>query len=97
MVFGGKMTSFSQISYSTYLSPNTVINKQDEIKSNETAEKETEEKQQLAEEKYAEHIRRVLVNHSFRGFENYICVVISTESTVLVRSGYSFVVVEVKV
>ena len=29
------------------------------------------------------------VNHSFSGFENYIFVVISTECTVLVRSGYS--------
>ena len=35
MVLGGKMTSFRQIPYSTYLSPNTVINKQDEIESNE--------------------------------------------------------------
>ena len=31
------------------------------------------------------------------GFKNEICVVISTESTVLVRSGYSFDAVEVKV
>ena len=51
------------------------------------------------EEKHAHNMRKVLlfVNHSFSGFENQICVVISTESTVLVRSGYSFVAVEVKV
>ena len=29
-----------------------------------------EEKQQLAEEKDADSIRKVLVNHSFSGFEN---------------------------
>ena len=58
-----------------------------------------EEKQQLVEGKNADDIRKVLlfVNHSFSGFENEICVVISTESTVLVRSGYSLVAVEVKV
>ena len=51
------------------------------------------------EEKDADNIRKVLlfVNHSFSDFENEICVVISTESTVLVRSSYSFVAVEVKV
>ena len=51
------------------------------------------------EGKDADNIRKVLlfVNHSFSVFEKYICVVISTESTVLVRSGYSFVAVEVKV
>ena len=37
------------------------------------------------------------LNHSFSSFENEICVVITTESTVLARSGYSFVAVEVKV
>ena len=37
------------------------------------------------------------VNHSFSGFKNYICVLIRTESTVLIRSGYSFVAIEVKV
>ena len=42
---------------------------------------------------------RYFAKHSFSGFENYICVAISTESTVLVRSGYSstLVAVEVKV
>ena len=40
---------------------------------------------------------KYFVNHSFSGFENYICVVKSTESTVLARSGYSFITVEVKV
>ena len=51
------------------------------------------------EEKGADNIRKVLlfVNHSFSDFENEICVVISTESTVLVRSSYSLVAVEVKV
>ena len=51
------------------------------------------------EGKNADDVRKVLlfVNHSFSGFENEICVVISTESTVLVRSGYSLVAVEVKV
>ena len=40
--------------------------------------------------------RKVLVNHSFSGFENKNCVLISTESTVLSRSAkaYSFVAVE---
>ena len=37
------------------------------------------------------------VNHSFSSFKNYVCVLISTEWTVLIRSGYSFVGVEVKV
>ena len=39
------------------------------------------------------------INHSFSGLENYkvVLIVISTESTVLVHSGYSFVAVEVKV
>ena len=40
---------------------------------------------------------KYFVTHSFNGFKNYIFVVISTESTVLVLSGYSFVAVEVKV
>ena len=40
---------------------------------------------------------KYFVNHSFSGFKNQICVVISTEKTVLVRSGYSFVAIEVKV
>ena len=37
------------------------------------------------------------MNHSLSGFENLICVLISTESTVLIRSAkaYSFVAVEV--
>ena len=63
------------------------------------SQKFLEEKQQLVEEKDADNIRKVLlfVNHSFSGFENQICVVISNESTVLVRSSYSFVAVEVKV
>ena len=38
-----------------------------------------------------------VVSYSFSGFENQICVFISTESTVLVLSGYSFVALEVKV
>ena len=42
-------------------------------------------------------IIKYFVNHSFSRFENYICVVINTKSTVLVHSGYSFVAVEVKV
>ena len=50
----------------------------------------------LVEEKDADNMESTFVNHSFSGFKNYICV-ISTESTVLVRSGYSFVAVEVKV
>ena len=39
------------------------------------------------------------VNHSFSSLENYIRVLISTESTVLIRSGsiIFFVAVEVKV
>ena len=37
---------------------------------------------------------KYFVNHSFSGFENYICVVISTESFVLARAGYSFITVE---
>ena len=50
------------------------------------------------EEKDVDNIREVLlVNNLFSGFKNQICVVISTESTVLVRSDYSFVAVEVKV
>ena len=53
------------------------------------------EKLQLVEEKDASAFK--IVNHSFSGFEKEICVVISTESTVLVCSGYSFVAVEVKV
>ena len=38
------------------------------------------------------------INHSFSGLENYkvVLIVISTKSTVLVHSGYSFVAVEVK-
>ena len=41
---------------------------------------------------------KCFVNHSFSGFaQNWICVFLSTESTVLIRSGYSFVAVEVKV
>ena len=48
------------------------------------------------EEKDADNVRKVLCK-SFSSFENYVCVVISIESTVLVRSGYSFVAVEVKV
>ena len=37
------------------------------------------------------------VNHSFSGFETEICVLISTESTFLIRSAqpYSFVAVAV--
>ena len=42
-------------------------------------------------------LSKYFVNHSFSGFENQISVVISIESTVLVRSGYFFVAVEVKV
>ena len=49
------------------------------------------------EEKDAENIKKYFVNHSFRGFENQICVVITAESTVMVRFGYSLVAVEVKV
>ena len=59
-----------------------------------------EEKQQLVEEKDADKIRKVLCNSFiqwFRGFENYICVLIRKESTVLIRSGYSFDTGEVKV
>ena len=37
---------------------------------------------------------KYFVNHLFSGFENSICVVISTESFVLGRSGYSFITVE---
>ena len=48
------------------------------------------------EGKDADNIRKVLCK-SFSGFKNLICVVISTESTVLVHSGHSFVTVEVKV
>ena len=41
---------------------------------------------------------KCFVNHSFSGFaQNWICVFLSTESAVLIRSGYSFVAVEVKV
>ena len=41
---------------------------------------------------------KCFVNHSFRGFaQNWICVFLRIESTVLIRSGYSFVAVEVKV
>ena len=40
---------------------------------------------------------KYFVNHSFSGLKNRICVVISTKSTVLVRSGYSFVAVKGKV
>ena len=51
------------------------------------------------EEKDANNIRKVhdLVNHSFNGLKNKLCVVIGTKSTVLVRFGYSFVAVKVKV
>ena len=56
-----------------------------------------EEKQQLVEEKDADNKGKYFVNHSFSGFENQICVVISNESTVLVRSSYSFVAFEVNV
>ena len=51
------------------------------------------------EEKDANNIRKVhdLVNHSFSGLKNKLCVVIGTKSTVLVRFGYSFVAVKVKV
>ena len=49
------------------------------------------------EKKDADNVRKVVVNNSFIGFENYICVVINNVSTVLVRSSYSFVTVEVKV
>ena len=56
-----------------------------------------EEKQQLVEEKDADNVRKVVVNNSFSGFENEICVVINNVLTVLVRSSYSFVAVEVKV
>ena len=58
-----------------------------------------EKKQQLVEEKDANNIRKVhdLINHSFSGLKNKICVVIGTKSAVLVRSGYSFVAVKVKV
>ena len=38
-----------------------------------------------------------VVSHSFSGFENQICVFISTELTVLVSYRDSFVAVEVKV
>ena len=54
-----------------------------------------EEKQAASEEKRC-RLGKYFVNHSFSGFENKLCVT-STESTVLVRSGYSFVAVEVKV
>ena len=37
------------------------------------------------------------MHYSLSGSENLICVDRSTESTVLVRPGYSFVAVEVKV
>ena len=47
------------------------------------------------EDKDADSIGKVLCK-SFSSFENYVCVVISIDSTVLVRSGYSFVAVEVK-
>ena len=51
------------------------------------------------EEKDADNMRKVLlfVNQSFSAFENLICVVISTESTVLISSGIFFGAVEVKV
>ena len=61
------------------------------------SQKFPEEKQQLLEEKDADNIRKVLCKLFIRWFENLICVDRSTESTVLVRSGYSFVAVEVKV
>ena len=61
------------------------------------SQKFPEEKQQLFEEKDADNIRKVLCKLFIRWFENLICVDRSTESTVLVRSGYSFVAVEVKV
>ena len=35
--------------------------------------------------------------HSFSGFESEICVLVRTESTALIHSGYFFVAVEVKV
>ena len=52
-----------------------------------------EQKQQLVKKKDADNIRKVLC----KSFIQWFCVVISTELTVLVRSGYSFVAVEVKV
>ena len=61
------------------------------------SQKFPEEKQQLLEEKDADNIRKVLCKLFIQWFENLICVDRSTESTVLVRSGYSFVAVEVKV
>ena len=53
-----------------------------------------EEKQQLVEENDADNIRKVLVIYSVL---LRIFILIRTESTVLIRSGYSFVAVEVKV
>ena len=56
-----------------------------------------EEKQQLVEEKDAENIRRVLCKSFTQWFWELNLCFISTESTVLIRSGYSFVAVQVKV
>ena len=68
------------------------------------------EKQQLVEEKDADIIRKVLCNSFSQWFwelnnlilkttelRQIICVLVSTKSTVLIRSGYSYVAVEVKV
>ena len=44
-----------------------------------------EEKQQLVEGKNADNISESL-NHSFSSFENSICVLVSTKSTVLIHS-----------
>ena len=50
------------------------------------------------EEKDADNIRQYFANHLFSGFENLICVLISTETTVLIRSAkaHFFVPVEVR-
>ena len=53
-----------------------------------------EEKHQLVEEKDIDNIRKVLCKSFIQWFEE---LNLSTESTVLVRSGYSSVAVEVKV
>ena len=61
------------------------------------SQKFPEQKQQLVEEKDADNMRKVLCKSFIQCFENSICVVISTELTVLVCCSYSFVAVEVKV
>ena len=49
------------------------------------------------EKKDADNIRKVLCKSFIQWFENYFCVLIRTESTVLIRSGIFFGAVEVKV